>query len=729
MDNPSSGDNNTSSPIPTHSSTSPGPPNIDMNNANTPPSTSPPPHHEKVQGDNDSGRPATPKENTDTQRNNNRSPSFDSPRGGRGGGGGSSGGGYRGGGGRGGGYSHSNQPQSRISPTQEWAATQLTCEPHEAEYFQENDPLNQQNRVAGYICKSNDNMIIMSVSNEATAQQQQPSPPLLIFPTPSFAQVRGEGGVFAPRRESFSSYYLAHKWNGVNITVYKYTDAANNVFVTAKTRSVPFLKDTDHGKFRTLFLDVLAGSNPQWDTENNKYELPISIYSLPTALLALGLPTVQSATFELCGARVPHIVRYPFQLALMPLFITFVNGKISPFMESNNPHRNVSYCVQMQGKLLEMTSCINNFVSTGLGVSFGPITVVDKNSVEYMEAVCEKLRNEAYEVNATYRASQGGRLKEGCYWFDHFLVEGWVLYLLDSLGVASSNTIYKVKPKDTVTAHSEKFDAGAQTLVLMTVREMYEKGKNQKDVMKTLKTELDMTNETWLRWNRDILALVEGVPPRYDISQFSHNTQRMLLLVGLPGSGKSTFANKLVGHGWERVNQDEQGTRKKCEVMTTQLLQEGKNVIIDRCNFDFSQRHVWVKMATSLGVQWITCITLRTPPEVCKARVSVRMDHPTIAPGEEGAAIIDKFADIFVDPNPLEGFVEVLDLHTDEEIDNCIAKLKISRQPPINDVVVVEVSKLTVEVQEKNNGEEETTRVTVVEEVIAFSTSSEPGQN
>ena len=68
MDNPSSGDNNTSSPIPTHSSTSPGPPNIDMNNANTPPSTSPPPHHEKVQGDNDSGRPATPKENTDTQR-------------------------------------------------------------------------------------------------------------------------------------------------------------------------------------------------------------------------------------------------------------------------------------------------------------------------------------------------------------------------------------------------------------------------------------------------------------------------------------------------------------------------------------------------------------------------------------------------------------------------------------------------------------------------------------
>lgn len=30
---------------------------------------------------------------------------------------------------------------------------------------------------------------------------------------------------------------------------------------------------------------------------------------------------------------------------------------------------------------------------------------------------------------------------------------------------------------------------------------------------------------------------------------------------------------------------------------------------------------------------------LRTPPEVCKARVAVRQDHPTIAPGDAGTVV------------------------------------------------------------------------------------------
>ena len=42
--------------------------------------------------------------------------------------------------------------------------------------------------------------------------------------------------------------------------------------------------------------------------------------------------------------------------------------------------------------------------------------------------------------------------------------------------------------------------------------------------------------------------------------------------------------------GWERVNQDEMGTRKVCETRTEQALQKGKSVVIDRCNFDIAQR-------------------------------------------------------------------------------------------------------------------------------------------
>jgi hypothetical protein len=53
--------------------------------------------------------------------------------------------------------------------------------------------------------------------------------------------------------------------------------------------------------------------------------------------------------------------------------------------------------------------------------------------------------------------------------------------------------------------------------------------------------------------------------------------------------------------------------------------------------------------------------------EVCKQRVSVRTDHPTIAPGEQGLAIIDRFKSLLADPLTAEGFTAVHVLESDED--------------------------------------------------------------
>jgi adenylate kinase family enzyme len=47
-------------------------------------------------------------------------------------------------------------------------------------------------------------------------------------------------------------------------------------------------------------------------------------------------------------------------------------------------------------------------------------------------------------------------------------------------------------------------------------------------------------------------------------------SKRMLVLVGLPGSGKTTFATKLAATlpEWKRVNQDDLGSRPACEHAT-----------------------------------------------------------------------------------------------------------------------------------------------------------------
>ena len=59
----------------------------------------------------------------------------------------------------------------------------------------------------------------------------------------------------------------------------------------------------------------------------------------------------------------------------------------------------------------------------------------------------------------------------------------------------------------------------------------------------------------------------------------------VLVLVGIPGSGKSHFAERLANAGPERfvrVSQDVLGTRKKCEARARRALAEGKVAVIDR---------------------------------------------------------------------------------------------------------------------------------------------------
>jgi hypothetical protein len=49
-----------------------------------------------------------------------------------------------------------------------------------------------------------------------------------------------------------------------------------------------------------------------------------------------------------------------------------------------------------------------------------------------------------------------------------------------------------------------------------------------------------------------------------------------------------------VPHGWVRINQDDVGSRSACETMSRRALLDGRDVVIDRCNFDVAQRAHWV---------------------------------------------------------------------------------------------------------------------------------------
>ncbi|KIM82949.1 hypothetical protein PILCRDRAFT_55017, partial [Piloderma croceum F 1598] len=134
--------------------------------------------------------------------------------------------------------------------------------------------------------------------------------------------------------------------------------------------------------------------------------------------------------------------------------------------------------------------------------------------------------------------------------------------------------------------------------------------------------------------------------------------QVVLILVGLVGSGKSTFAQALEKHlpdQFRRCNQDDLGDRSRVEILARRTLREGLSVCIDRTNFNAAQRSYWINIAQEFPGTLVWVIVFRTPYEVCAARLRERVFHPTIKSPEQGLSVLARFSNEFQDPSDDEG--------------------------------------------------------------------------
>jgi predicted kinase len=147
------------------------------------------------------------------------------------------------------------------------------------------------------------------------------------------------------------------------------------------------------------------------------------------------------------------------------------------------------------------------------------------------------------------------------------------------------------------------------------------------------------------------------------------NRVRLVVLVGLPGSGKSTFAEQFADAGWAVVCQDVLGNRKACEEAADAALAAGRQVVVDRTNIDTTQRAHWLRIAHAHGIgpRGIVCVHLDPPPRECERRVLARTGHPTLPPTPQSAGVVRSFRRALQRPSEAEGFARVLVVRSDAD--------------------------------------------------------------
>ena len=140
------------------------------------------------------------------------------------------------------------------------------------------------------------------------------------------------------------------------------------------------------------------------------------------------------------------------------------------------------------------------------------------------------------------------------------------------------------------------------------------------------------------------------------IQKAQRKAPRCIICMGLPGSGKSIFANSLAESfppedSWLVLNQDKLG-RKECERLAKSC-KTSNRVILDRCNPKASERASWLEKLNSPPRVDVSLVYFAADADTCTRRVEERANHETI-PFGRGRRIVAEMNEMLEPPAPSE---------------------------------------------------------------------------
>eukprot|EP00594_Rhizosolenia_setigera_P012520 CAMPEP_0178964414 /NCGR_PEP_ID=MMETSP0789-20121207/15655_1 /TAXON_ID=3005 /ORGANISM="Rhizosolenia setigera, Strain CCMP 1694" /LENGTH=690 /DNA_ID=CAMNT_0020649169 /DNA_START=15 /DNA_END=2087 /DNA_ORIENTATION=+ len=147
-------------------------------------------------------------------------------------------------------------------------------------------------------------------------------------------------------------------------------------------------------------------------------------------------------------------------------------------------------------------------------------------------------------------------------------------------------------------------------------------------------------------------------------ARLQRNAPKYVMIMGLPASGKSTFATTLESEWrtqqqqikktsfhhnstsmdnierWVVVNQDKLGRKACVDLAGKSAGMKNLRVVLDRCNTTEKEREEWVNILKSPGKSQIALVYFVTDKETCIERAQKRVGHETIPEGR-GRRIIE----------------------------------------------------------------------------------------
>lgn len=162
---------------------------------------------------------------------------------------------------------------------------------------------------------------------------------------------------------------------------------------------------------------------------------------------------------------------------------------------------------------------------------------------------------------------------------------------------------------------------------------------------------------------------IESTLHLYDNNDNSHikfddSKQEMIILVGSPGSGKSTYcSNELTPRKYIRINQDSLKTEKNCIQKAKEELEKGSSVVIDNTNGKKAKREIFIALAKERKIP-VRCFIMKVEKDLAfhlnhQREINREREHFS---GAVNNIPIHSFFKYYEEPKKEEGYEEIVEV-------------------------------------------------------------------